>query len=107
MLSGPSVSDLVKAADPAVDAKVRAALDTAMTRMGEIKTRAETVEAYDQMLAEDNTEGNAAIEAAVGALADLAKTFEEAIAALGVEGVAFEGSDSLDAPEKVLEEQKG
>ncbi len=101
-VKGPSLSDLVKAKNPDVDAKVRAALDTMMARMAELKKRAETVEAYDQMLGEDNAEGNAVIQSVVDALAAQAKTFEEAIAALGLEGIAFEGSDSLDAPEKVL-----
>jgi putative iron-regulated protein len=78
-----------------------------MARMGELKTRAETVEAYDQMLGEDNPDGNAMIQSVVDALAAQAKAFEEAIAVLGLEGVAFEGSDSLDAPEKVDGGQKG
>jgi putative iron-regulated protein len=78
-----------------------------MARMGELKTRAETVEAYDQMLGEDNPDGNAMIQSVVDALAAQAKAFEEAIAVLGLEGVAFEGSESLDAPEKVDGGQKG
>ena len=98
---------LVKAKSPEVDAKVRAAIETTMARMGELKTRAETVEAYDQMLGEDNPDGNAVIQSVVDALAAQAKTFEEAIAVLGLEGIAFEGSDSLDAPEKVTSGQKG
>jgi putative iron-regulated protein len=106
-VAGPSVSDLVKAKNPDVDAKVRAAIETTMARMGELKKRAETVEAYDQMLGEDNPDGNAMIQSVVDALAAQAKTFEEAIAVLGLEGVAFEGSDSLDAPEKVTGGQKG
>jgi putative iron-regulated protein len=106
-VAGPSVSDLVKAKNPDVDAKVRAAIDTTMARMGELKTRAETVEAYDQMLGEDNPDGNAMIQSVVDALAAQAKAFEEAIAVLGLEGVAFEGSESLDAPEKVDGGQKG
>jgi putative iron-regulated protein len=106
-VAGPSVSDLVKAKNPEVDAKVRAAIETTMARMGELKTRAETVEAYDQMLGEDNSDGNAVIQSVVDALAAQAKTFEEAIAVLGLEGIAFEGSDSLDAPEKVTGGKKG
>jgi len=106
-VKGPSVSDLVKAKSPEVDAKVRAALETTMQRMAELKKRAETVEAYDQMIGEDNPEGNALVQSVVDALAAQAKTFEEAIAVLGLEGIAFEGSDSLDAPDKVLRENKG
>ncbi len=100
-VKGPSVSDLVKAKSPDVDAKVRAAIENTMQRMGELKKRAESGEAYDQMIGEDNPEGNAVVQSVVDALAAQAKTFEEAIAVLGLQGVAFEGSDSLDAPEKV------
>jgi putative iron-regulated protein len=107
VVEGPSVSDLVKAKNPAVDAKVRAAIATTMERMGEMKKRAETVEAYDQMIGEDNPEGNAVIQSVIDALAAQARAFEEAIAVLGIEGVAIMGSDSLDSPQKVLDEQKG
>jgi putative iron-regulated protein len=106
-IKGPSVSDLVKAKNPAIDADVRAALETTMARMAELKARAETIEAYDQMLGDNNPEGNTVIQAAVDALAAQAKTFESAIAVLQLNGVAFEGSDSLDAPEKVREGGKG
>jgi putative iron-regulated protein len=78
-----------------------------MERMGEMKKRAETVEAYDQMIGEDNPEGNAVIQSVIDALAAQARAFEEAIAVLGIEGVAIMGSDSLDSPQKVLDEQKG
>jgi putative iron-regulated protein len=107
VVEGPSVSDLIKARNPAVDAKVRAAIATTMERMSEMKKRAETVEAYDQMIGEDNSEGNAVIQSVIDALAAQARAFEEAIAVLGIEGVAIMGSDSLDSPQKVLDEQKG
>ncbi len=101
-IEGPSVSDLVKAQNPEVDAKVRASIVNVIDRMGELKKRAETLEAYDQMIGEDNAEGNAVVQAAIDALVVLAKDFEAAIATLGLEGVAFEGSDSLDDPDKVF-----
>jgi putative iron-regulated protein len=102
VVSGPSVSDLVKAKSPEVDAEVRAALDLMSERMTALVERAKTVEAYDQMIGEDNPEGNAAVQSAIDSLAALAKTFEKAIAAVGLDGIAFEGSDSLDNPDKVL-----
>ncbi len=101
-VEGPSVSDLVKAKNPEVDAKVRAAIAGVMARMEDLKTRAETVEAYDQMIGEDNPEGNAAVQSVIDALVVLARSLENAIAVLGLEGIAFEGSDSLDQPDKVL-----
>jgi putative iron-regulated protein len=106
-VKGPSVSDLVQAANPAVDAKIRAAIGVTMDRMTELKKRAETIEAYDQMIGEDNAEGNAVVQSVIDALAAQARTFEEAIALLKIDGVAILGSDSLDAPEKVTGEDKG
>ncbi len=100
-ISGPSPSDLVHASSPDLDKNVRAAIDKTMTRMGEIVKRAEGGEAYDQMIGEDNAEGNKAINAAIRALIGQAKQFERAIAALKLETIEFEGSDSLDDPAKV------
>jgi putative iron-regulated protein len=75
-----------------------------MTRMGAIVKRAESGEAYDQMIGEDNTEGNETVNAATGALIAQAKEFERAIAALNLATIQFEGSDSLQEPAKVLSE---
>jgi putative iron-regulated protein len=107
LVKGPSVSDLVRAKSPELDAKIRAAIEETMRRMTILVERAKTVEAYDQMIGEDNPEGNAVVQSVIDALAAQARTFEEAIAVLGVEGVAIMGSDSLDSPEKVLSGDKG
>ena len=40
--------------------------------------------------------------AAINALLAQTKAIEKAVAELGLESIAFEGSDSLDAPEKVF-----
>ena len=106
MVSGPSVSDLVKAKSPEVDERVRKALGETIARMGALKQRAETVEAYDQMIGEGNAEGNAVVEAALGALIAQTKEFERAIAALELTSVKIEGSDSLDDPTKALSKKK-
>jgi putative iron-regulated protein len=101
VVSGASVSDLVKDKDEAADQRVRAALDLSVERLGDIVKRAETVEAYDQMIGEGNPEGNAVVEKGIEALIAQAKELERAIAALGLQNVAFEKSNSLDAPDKV------
>jgi putative iron-regulated protein len=66
-----------------------------------MKKRAETVERYDQMLADGNAEGNATIQKAIDALTDQTKTLERIVASLKLDKIKFEGSDSLDAPDKV------
>jgi putative iron-regulated protein len=72
-----------------------------VAKFGAMKRRAETVEAYDQMIGEGNAEGNAVVEAGIGALIAQTKQFEQAVAALGLQAIKFEGSDSLDDPSKV------
>lgn len=85
---------------------MRKALALTNARMAALKRRAETVEAYDQMLGEGNKEGNAVIEAAIEALIAQTKEFERAVAVLELRAITFEGSDSLDNPAKALERKK-
>ena len=57
---GPSLSDLVAAADPAVDTQLKAELDASVAALQAIKAAAEGGLAYDQMLAAGNAEGRSA-----------------------------------------------
>jgi putative iron-regulated protein len=102
VVSGPSVSDMVKADDPAIDKELSDKLDVSVARMEAIKARALAGEAYDQQIAEGNTEGNATVQAAIDALIDQTKSIERAVGSLKLNSIAFEGSDSLDAPDKVF-----
>ncbi|MDX8526084.1 imelysin family protein [Mesorhizobium sp. MSK_1335] len=102
VVSGPSVSDMVKAADPAIDKELSGKLDTSVARMEAIKARALAGEAYDQQIAEGNTEGNATVQAAIDALVDQTKSIGRAVGSLKLNNIAFEGSDSLDASDKVF-----
>jgi putative iron-regulated protein len=106
MVSGASVSDLVRARSAEIDDRVRKALAETNAKMRALKQRAETKEAYDQMIDDNNPEGNAVVEAAIGALIAQAKEFERAIAVLELQAIAFEGSDSLDDPAKALAKKK-
>ncbi|ODR99908.1 peptidase [Methyloceanibacter methanicus] len=101
VVSGPSVSDLVKAKDPNVDAEVLATLDATMDAMNALYLRALTTESYDQMIGEGNDEGNKVVQDVVDALLAQTKAIERAVATLDLKAIEFEGSDSLDAPEKV------
>ncbi|HET7715813.1 MAG TPA: imelysin family protein [Bauldia sp.] len=103
IVSGPSISELVAAADPALDAEIRTKLDAAVAAMSAIRARAESVEAYDQMIAEGNAEGNAVVQAAIDALIDQTRSIERAVAALDLGAVNIEGSDSLDNPDAVFQ----
>ncbi len=102
-VEGPSVADLVKAADPAIDTELSGRLDATVAAMEAIQARAVGGEAYDQQIGEGNAEGNAAVQAAIDALVDQTKSIERAVSALKLDAIAFEGSDSLDSPDKVFE----
>jgi len=106
IVTGPSISDLVKAKSPEVDAEVRAKLDATMNAMNTLYLRALTTESYDQMIGEGNDEGAAVVQHAIDALLDQTKSLERAVATLDLKSIKFEGSDSLDNPSKVEAEGK-
>jgi putative iron-regulated protein len=106
IVTGPSISDLVKAKAPEVDEEVRAKLDATMNAMNTLYLRALTTESYDQMIGEGNDEGNAVVQHAIDALLDQTKSLERAVAMLDLKAIKFEGSDSLDNPSKVEAESK-
>jgi putative iron-regulated protein len=103
VLEGPSLSDLVAAADPAVDTQLKAELDASVAALGAVKVAAETGLAYDQMIAPGNAEGEALILGAVNALVTQTASIERAVTALGLSTTGFEGSASLDNPDAVFQ----
>ncbi|MFD0859835.1 imelysin family protein [Roseovarius aquimarinus] len=103
MVEGPSLADLTAEVDPALDAEMRAKLATTMRALGRIKLAAEAGMAYDRMLARGNDAGEALIMGGVDGLIDQTRTIERITAALDLEGITFEGSDSLDDPEAVFQ----
>ncbi|MEM6594063.1 MAG: imelysin family protein [Pseudomonadota bacterium] len=103
VVSGSSLSSLVAAADAAVDAELTAKLNATMFEMSEMKTAAEAGFSYDMMLERGNAKGEALIMGAVNALVDQTRSIERAVAALGVDKIEFEGSDSLDNPDAVFQ----
>ncbi|MET0070340.1 MAG: imelysin family protein [Candidatus Thiodiazotropha sp.] len=103
-ISGPSLSDLVAAKDASVDKALRGQLDNTLMKMQLLVDSAEKEGiAYDQLIAEGNRDGNAKVLAAVDALVAQTRGIEKAVAVLDLEPIAFEGSDSLDAPNRVFE----
>lgn len=102
-VKGPSLSDLVKARDAALDREMHAKLNATLTAMQALKQRAETVETYDQMIAQGNEKGNAVVQAVIDGLVAQTRTIERVIAALEVGDVQIEGSDSLDNPTAIFQ----
>jgi putative iron-regulated protein len=102
-VSGASLADMVAEKDPALAEEMKTKLDATLAAFEAMKARAEAGEAYDQMIGEDNEEGNAVVQAAVDALVDQTASIERVVKALELDEIAFEGSDSLDNPGSVFE----
>ncbi len=100
-VKGASLADLVAAKDAALDAEMKAKLDSTMGAMGVLVQTAQAGEAYDQMIGAENPAGNAKVQTAIDALVAQTRTLEKAVAALALKDVKFEGSDSLDNPNSV------
>lgn len=101
-LKGPSLSELVAAKDKALDTEMKSKLDATLAAMNAMADRAQKVEAYDQMIGENNAKGNAVVQKAIDGLIDQTKTIERVIASLDLGKIELEGSDSLDNPDAVF-----
>ena len=102
-IEGPSIASMIKSKKADVASELQSRIDATVAAMHELRKRAEGGEAYDQMIGAGNKEGNAAVQAAIDALLDQTKAIEQAVAALDLKVIEFEGSDSLDDPSKVTE----
>lgn len=100
-VEGASVEDLVADADAGLAAELTADIAASVAAGAAMVSHANSVEAYDQMIGEGNVVGNAVVQHVVDALVAQTKSLEKAVAILGLKAIDFEGSDSLDAPEKV------
>src|SRR3546814_9823455 len=65
VMKGPSASDLVQKTAPDLNKEMLAKLAATHAAVLAIKQRAETKEAYDQMIGPNNPEGNAVVQAAI------------------------------------------
>ncbi|WP_374436294.1 imelysin family protein [Tabrizicola sp.] len=102
-LQGPALSDLVAAADPAVDSQLKAELDASVAALQAMKDAGDAGKTFDTLIAPGNAEGEAIIMAAVDALVTQTASIDRAVTALGLSKVEFEGSDSLDSPGAVFQ----
>jgi putative iron-regulated protein len=102
VVSGPSMSDLVAATDPALDTELRGLLAATLARFEEMKQRAETVEKYDQMIGEGNDAGNAVVQSGIDALIAQTRGIERVISALGL-SAKIEPDETLDSPDAIFQ----
>lgn len=103
VIQGPALADLVAATQADLNAEMTARLDSTMAALGALKQAADGGFAYDQMLARGNARGEALIMGGVNGLIEQTRTIERVVAALGLEALEVEGSDSLDNPGAVFE----
>ncbi|MDI4663762.1 peptidase [Xanthobacter autotrophicus] len=101
VFSGPSVADLIRAADPKIADEIDQKSDAALAALKKIKDTGDSGEMYyDMMLAEGNEKGARLIQDGVDALVAQAHAIERGVAALKLQ-IKVEGSDSLDDPKAV------
>ncbi len=104
VVEGPSISELIAARDAALDSEIKALLDDTVSKMEAMAERGKSVEAYDQMIAEGNAEGNAVVQAAIDGLIAQTRGIERAVALLELgDAVTIEQSDSLTNPDAVFQ----
>ncbi len=102
-VTGASLESLAAKVDPAAARNLSDKMAVTVEKATALKRRAETVEAYDQMIGDKNPEGNATVAALIAALTEQTRAIERVVSTLKLETIAFEGSDSLDNPDKVFQ----
>ena len=102
-VGGASLSDLVIASDPSLDAEMKVKLANTMQALGVMKSTAEAGFAYDQMLERGNEGGELLIMGGVNGFVDQTKTIERIVTTLQLDQIEIEGSDSLDNPDAVFQ----
>ncbi|NDR57860.1 imelysin family protein [Aliiruegeria sabulilitoris] len=102
-VEGPSLYDVVATTDKALADALKSDLEDTMGKLGAIVAQAEAGTAYDQLIGAGNEEGNAIVQAAIDALVAQTRNIERAVAAVGLEAIAVEGSNSLDDPNAVFQ----
>jgi putative iron-regulated protein len=103
VLQGPSLSELVAAANPAVDSQLTTELDASVAALQAVKDAGDAGRTFDTLIAPGNAQGETLIMAAVDALVTQTASIDRAVTALGLSKVQFEGSDSLDSPDAVFQ----
>ena len=102
LISGPSISNLVKNIDNKLDKETNKSINNTLKDMLVIVKSANKGITYDMLIAENNTEGNQLIQNAVDSLVLQSKKIERVAKALNIDNLQIEGSDSLDNPEAVF-----
>lgn len=103
VVSGPSLKDLLASTDADLSSELNNDLQASVDALQVLLDSQNNGQAYDQLIAEGNTAGNEMVQSAIDALIYQTRNIERAVVALGVSGIQFEGSDSLDDPSSVFQ----
>jgi putative iron-regulated protein len=100
-VKGPSLRALMKVTDIKTAQRVVDAMTATSGAMTVLKETADSGKmAYDQMIGDNNPEGNKIVQNVVDTLVAQAHAYEAAVKSLGLT-IKVEGSDSLDNPSAV------
>ena len=102
VVTGPSISSLLSEVDNGLNKKTKKSIKNTLKSMKKIVKSANKGVTYDMLIAEGNEKGNQLIQNAVDSLIKQSKNIELAAAALNINDLQIEGSDSLDNPEAVF-----
>ena len=102
IVSGPSISSLLSEVDNGLNKKTKKSIKNTLKSMKKIVKSANKGVTYDMLIAEGNEKGNQLIQNAVDSLIKQSKNIELTAAALNINDLQIEGSDSLDNPDAVF-----
>lgn len=91
LVSGPSLSDLVKQTNPELDARLNTQLDASMKALALMQARAESSHnpmAFDTLIAPGNREGSKVVNGAIMALVEQTGSIEQAARQLGIDALS-------------------
>ena len=102
VVTGPSISSLLSEVDYGLNKKTKKSIKNTLKSMKKIVKSANKGVTYDMLIAEGNEKGNQLIQNAVDSLIKQSKNIELTAAALNINDLQIEGSDSLDNPDAVF-----
>ena len=102
VVTGPSISSLLSEVDYGLNKKTKKSIKNTLKSMKKIVKSANKGVTYDMLIAEGNEKGNQLIQNAVDSLINQSKNIELTAAALNINDLQIEGSDSLDNPDAVF-----
>lgn len=93
LLNGPSLSSLVAARSAEADGKLKGALADTEAKLQAMVDSANAGQAFDQLIAAENTAGNEIVRAAINALVTQTGAIEQAATALGIQDLNPDTAD--------------